>query len=451
MSVVGPKQDAVELGALIARATGEAGAELSVYEDGFAAHRGGDLVMSGRWAELLWFKRGLTRLNIYGVTRDYARLELATARGTFVLDGRGGEADAAHLAQLAFAERATPVLLERARADLAAQGYAEFGGLRITRAGVGYRKGGVWREAKVAGWKITQGTLLIDENDDKPKLVVQIGLTKLPSSDVVLTLLEEVAPGKNLAAHPYKVSGSAWRPSAATHDPRYVATRTRLIGLVVVPGAILGLVIVGAIILRIASLAEMAGHQRQQNTFSDDAAKKLATFANAPVPSTSLSACEGKAGDIDQVVFAFIGDADSGLKPNPAYARTAGAAGWNSILEERVPYLFVQHPHLLMVRLLPGSHVSNKERSVVRAHARVLDEKGATLCEGVAEGWYTPGSMNMTTMTVGDGLSKLVMGPLCGARRDYVCSGLKGDYVTRFSAGPYVEPAPPPLPKKKHR
>lgn len=407
-------------GELLAEAAGRDGARVRIFAGGFeGTSRFGEI--SARWEDVAYVNRAHQRVDAVVFQKQYSHVELGTASGArFVLDGDDGNAA---LGARLLAERALPHVEQRLFHQIQQGPGAAFGpDARLTANGVEVQKGGRFIALpypRLAGWKVTQGFCLIDEDPARPTLVAQLSLARMTNPDTFLALLDRFAPGKDLDNHPYRVPGSAWRTSAATHDPRYVSTRTRLMAFVGVPGAILGLFMFFVVTTRVVScIGGMAGSRwsaEEKSAFEAVVKAQIAAVEAAPPPAKPLSeACETWNPTSALMAFTAPAAGVTGLPPGvvPAYVLPR-FAGWDWAGKE-LPIPDTKEPKLIVVRLLSGTRVEASGAADVRQHVRVVNGKsGVVVCEGVVEGRWEAAAGKTAEESTRYGLVKLALLKMC--------------------------------------
>lgn len=421
---------------------------LALFRGGFRGLQNGQEIVA-RWEDVAFIKRSHVRVIIVGIERDTVRAQVQLMDGrTYVLEGHD---DGAILASRHLAALSAPVLTARMMAQLQAPGGAAFGAnVRATPEGLHFRKGSKWRTLRfdaIAGYKVFQGSCLIDENPTSPRLAEQIALASLQNPDAFVLLLSVMAPDKDLDEKPYPFSVGFFATSAATHDPRYLSMRARGIGC-------LALVGVGALAGLVALIVN-GYYSRQYQQASEDYKARLQKyqtaldsrvkdFAQAPAPTASLrDACAGK-GVKTSSVMAVVTGAEAGAtgllkEPMPWYSQ-------DSFDGFELPRQRIEYPKdvTLLVRVLAGTALDDRASPRARLHVQVFrDPAEAPVCEGLAEGrWRIESFSLMDEQARREGLlTTVVMGLCAPTSDDPVCRHMKKPlYVKDLAEGP--PPAP---------
>jgi hypothetical protein len=284
-------------------------------------------------------------------------------------------------------------------------------------------------------------------------------LDKMRNPDAFLALLDAVAPGKDLFANPYRVPGSTWRTSAATHDPRFVSTRTRMIAFVGVPAALLAL---GAILLVVNSFymsAQLAADKRQSadelEAFQAMIKGQIAAIESAPVPTKSVhDACPTFNPTGAAIVFTAEKTGVVGLAADfsPSHATTWSTT---SLLQKGLPTSPEKGPRHIVVRVLSGTKIAENGEGFAREHVRVFSAgSNEVVCDGLVEGSWTssePGAVSAERAMV-----KLALMDVCGREKAGSCDVLHakdGVHVRQEqpAASASASAAPPPRSKGVRR
>ena len=426
---------------------------LSLFEGGFRGVSRGQEI-AARWEDVSFVKRFHQRATVAIVTIVSVRAEIHLVDGrVFVLEGND---ERAALAAQYVGSLSSPHIARRMMVQLGAPGGVSFSAdVRATAAGgVEVLRRGKWRSLpfdRIAGYKVTQGFCLIDENPASPRLFDQISLARLRNPDAFMTLLDIMAPGKDLDENPYPRTPGFFETTAATHDPRYLSMRARALGCLVVfgvlaAGGLVALVVVGIYMRaedeqRSAAVAEM---NREIETYGQALEQRVRAIAAATPPAATLrEACAGKGADLKKVVVvlaaAEAGVTGLGKEPMPWYSMSdTYGFGYEKRGVDSV------YPTALVARLLSGTAMSLDGTSVVKAHVQVYRDPGSPpLCEGIAEGRW------VVTVSVGslkekahlDGLLTSIVSGVCDKGSDAgACKQLARSGDIHFTEGP--PPAP---------
>lgn len=405
--------------------------------------------IAARWEDIAFVRRSHVRLIVLGMHRDNVRAEIHLPDGrAFIVDGHG---EAATLAAQTIARLSGPVLAARMMAQLSAPGGVMFGtSLRASQEGLHFRRGSQWKTLRfdeIAGYKVYQGHLLIDENPLSPRLAQQLRLATLQNSDALLMLLSVMAPDKDLDLKPYPAAPSFFATTAATHDPRYLSMRARGIGCL----AFVGLGVVAGIVFLIVNgyyrskdQAAMAAANARAAQYRAALDVKVKAFATAPVPTGTLrEACAPKPYHTDDMLFVMAGadPAATGLtkEPMPWYA-DSGYDGFD------IPRQKVEYPSktTILVKALPGTALDDKTTPRARLHVQVFgDPAEAPVCEGIAEASWTLKSYGTNDdHTREEGLFSTVALALCSTTSsDGPCKRARSPLYPKE-----VKEGPPPAP-----
>lgn len=426
---------------------------LSLFEGGFRGVARGQEI-AARWEEVAFVKRLHQRATVAVVTIVSVRAEIHLVDGRiFLLEGSD---ERAALAAQYIGSLSNPHIARRMMTELGAPGGVSFSGdVRATAAGgIEVLRRGKWRSLpfdRIAGYKVTQGFCLIDENPPSPRLFDQISLPRLRNPDAFMTLLDIMAPGKDLAEKPYPFTPGFFDTTAATHDPRYLSMRARGLGCLGVVGVLLvgGLIaLVGTSIYMRAEddqrSAAIAERDRELEAYTQALGTRIREMAAATPPTATLrEACAGKGVDPKSVVI-VLGSADSGVtglgkEPMPWYSMSESYGfGYEKQKVESVV------PVALVARVLPGTSMNADKTSVARAHVQVYrDPKSPPVCEGIAEGQW------VVTVSVGslkpkahlDGLLTSLVSGICEKGSDAgPCKKITSGDI-HFTEGPLPAPS----------
>lgn len=422
--------------------------QLTLFQGGFRGFQSGQEI-AGRWEDVAFVKRSHVRVIVLGMERDNIRAEIHLHDGRMYL--LAGTDEGASLAARYIATLSGPVLAGRMMAQLQAPGGVMFGlNLRATPEGLHFRKGSGWKTLRfdsIAGYKVFQGHVLIDENPTSPRLAQQIRLAALQNPDAFLMLMSVMAPDKDLDEKPYPFDVSFFATSAATHDPRYLSMRARGIGCL----AFLGVGVLAGIVALIVNAYYMRQSEQAAEEFRArreafkagvDSASKA--FATAPVPTGTLrEACAGK-GVSTSSMLAVVTGAEAGAQglmkePMPWFSRS-GYDGFD------IPRQTIDYPEstILLVKILDDTALADKDRPRARLHVRVVgDPAQPPVCEGVAEAHWKIDSLSFYNDLERREplLATAVMGLCEATSSDGVCRRTKSPlYVKAITEG--AAPAP---------
>ncbi len=427
--------------------------EIELFEEGFRGVTRGQ-EMSARWEDVAAVRRFHQKATV-------AMIEIVTVRAEIhLLDGRifhlEGNDDQTALAARYVGSLTNPHIARRMMEQLSSPAGVSFShDIRATRAGLQVAKRGKWKNLpfeNIAGYKVTQGFCLIDENPAAPRLAEQVFLGRLQNPDVFMTLLEVMAPGKDLAEKPYPFTPGLFDVTAANHDPRYLSMRARGLGCLIA----IGVVLVGGIFALIGIQTYMHFDDKERREavavlnqefekHQQDLGKRVTEIANAPPPSVSLrEACRGKTVDLTRVTIAMAGVESgvtgAGKEPTPWYtvSDTYGFGNEKPEVESKTPTQFV-------TRLLQGTTLDPQANSVVRAHVQVFQKPGEPMvCEGLAEGSFrvTESIGSLKERAHRSGLYTAIVAGMCPSDAEVrICKGLKERGDIYFVEGPLPAPS----------
>jgi hypothetical protein len=436
---------------------------VQICRNGFVGQSGGltGAAVAGRvasvtatWWEVVSVKRIDRTDRINGATTsDAVWIHVGLTGGrTFVFCGKRDAPGAVHAAHALFTT-AKAFADRHIFAELDAGRPVYFGrDVRASWVGIEVKRGSAWsmlRREEIAGYRVYQATLMIDQDHARPRLFAQLFLGKLDNGETLIELLGRIAPDKDLDRFPYRVPGSVWRTSAVTHDPRYVSTRTRMM-FMVAPLALLAAMLVLSIPLRIVGSMRQRAQDEAAAAGRAGVARQLAAMADAPVPQRSVGeACAGStASTIDRVYVVAAPDVE-GLPPGATPFRMTLGANAALVPDWSDSDFGVKIEHVVLARVLPGSRIVKDGMSEARMHVRRIEQSsGRVVCEGVAEGhWRLAGTgdpkPDELDRGVQRGLARLSVAGFCADAITDVCSAALGDRGGFFFVmGP--APTPPP-------
>lgn len=331
---------------------------------------------------------------------------------------------------------AGPLIVKRLASQLSAGHTLTFGPLSLSQWEVGFKKK-KWPLKGIAGHRTFQGHWMMDTGPKAaPKLTAQVMLNQVPNFFAFKALLDQLAPGLDYGDDAPDL-GTALRPSASSHDPRYPAGRTRLLvmgGLVAV-GVLAGLGVLGYNfwVSHQYAVAREAGEARLGGWLQ--AAQQISIPPGAPYT------CPRSVEDIYGVVFATRGP--EGVKRpgllHPDEPFDLGSSGASVVSPFARPKYFV----LGEVR---GR--SPADRTVTMALSVLDTESREVVCSGELTGRYRE-SYEYAEQAA---MERLLVLALCRNPKDSTCNrALEG--VELVSATPEPPPAatpePAPPPEKK--
>jgi hypothetical protein len=330
--------------------------------------------------------------------------------------------------------------------------------LRVSGRGIELLREGRWAllsTERIAGYRVRNGHLMIDEDPQRPTLWMSEPLGRIDNSDAFVALLDRLAPGKDLDAHPYpfRVSGL----SAATHEPGgMVSAKRRVRVTLLLVGAAVPLLalLVLAVFLRDRShQTEVLPETPSQRAHRSLDAREEA-LAKASVPTIGLGdACRGKPINLlnSSVELVRPDEGSLGSVAMPAFVRT-DRDGWGSALHHRYDWMEYAGGNHLLARPLEGTTIQAGQASKARLHVQVYDGTGETLvCEGVVEQSWGAKDLDGRALDDAalDGLVSTVLSGLCSDYAAGPCARVAK--LRLFAVGPAASASPATKPARAPR
>lgn len=399
---------------------------LTLCKRGFRAT--GAAPIEARWEDVAYMLHFARRTIVNGFARDLARLELGLASGAcYVLQNR--DLNLLGTSNLA-AELVLPYLLQRMEHDFShGTGAVISPRISVSPQGFHLREGARWAlipAERIAGYRIVEEHLLLDEDPSKPRLRVKEHVRHLVNAVALEQLLERIAPGRNLAKVGYRVRVPFWARSAATHDPNSMVDPRVVLGVL---GVILLVGVVFVVYLRLATpSADRAGSGAFRSA--------LAEIAPLPTPAAPLrEACAGKSIAPEKMVLGFVGpgstEHDFHIAHGIGWSRTPGTVfrPWMGKMD-----------WVAAVKLLDGTTLDEMGTSHARAHVRITElGTGKLVCEGTSEGHWKTRSGESPDWGKTYGLARLAVAGLCAGEASGGCA----DSLLYIEYGEGAPPAAP--------
>ncbi len=403
------------------------GNTLSVSPSGFRWGRSDGTTFAGPWSRVTSVMTFIADTRVNGIpTGTWQHLGMTFDNGASLLL-RTTSREAFPVAELAV-RYAMPVLLPKLRAELEAGHEVVFGSVSLSKTTLTVKKRRI-PLAEVAGHKTYQGCWMVDVNPALPRLSGTVMLTKLPNYPVLMALLDQVLPGRRYAEDGPDL-GTVLRPSASSHDPRYLSGRGRLM----IIGAMLGIgAVVGAGFLASEMMVDYK-HDKAQAALDLKVGKAIALAQQQAVPPGALYRCEGEPVRFkDEYDVIYATRAPDNI-PAPGLVRRempfALYSGSPSVLG---PFTDSEYLAFAEFRSLSKPDAQNEQTGVV-AVTLVHLPTHRIRCSGEVTGRFVSGPSYVVSMRLQD----LMLRPLCSEGRGP--SGCKGavENITLLSPGARV-------------
>lgn len=352
--------------------------------------------------------------------------------GSFRVQTRDKAARAVAELTIAYAApRITARVLERLEAGATVQ----FGPVSVSKNHFGVR-GKLWPLSELAGHRTAHGYWMVDVGPgQKPHLAAQVMLKDLPSHFALRAALARLVPD-----HEYPEKGpdrgTLMRPSASSHDPRYLSGRARvlLMGGAIAAAALVGLGVWGGF-----EISRRAEQRRVENARAQTAAKvgaltvagRAAAIPDAPIACAELSKIA------DGVLF--LVEVPAGVEhPYRGAPYVLSSSGLHEL------YPFDQSQLAVVARV--QSFAKGQGQHELMASAAVLDAAtGRVECSGrISVG--VSGAVD-PPMLLAKGLAAAICSPTSAAP---TCKRVMGEVrplIPALASAPKIEPVAAPAPK----
>jgi hypothetical protein len=280
------------------------GQSFTASDEGFRWQTTQGQVHEGPWTELASVMAMRVTAKVHGVNvARWQHLGLALQSGpSFRVYTR--DKAAFDLAEVVLANAARPIT-QRVLAELDAGKTLSFGAVTLSPQELEV-KGKRWPLAQVAGHRTVHGYWMLDVGDKAaPKLAASVMLKDVPNHFALRAALDQLLPG---AEYPEAGPdlGAVMRPSASSHDPRYLSGRGRLLLL---GGSVAAAALVAGGIFGGFELSRLQQKKRE----AEARAKTLATIAKvagvarqAQLPDAPFACAVLPASTDDAVVVAEV-------------------------------------------------------------------------------------------------------------------------------------------------
>lgn len=331
---------------------------------------------------------------------------------------------------------ATPHIAQRLATELAAGREVVFGRVGLTRTTlrVGTR---AWPLDRVAGYRAFQGYWMLDIGPDAPSLKAKIKLDDFINFEAFRILLEQLRPGLDYGPDP-EDRGTLLRPSASSHDPRYLSGRGTL---ALVGGfAVVVLIVVSAILASQAADSRAADAQRDAEDAAEQAlfaqVEGIAAQETAPFQCTQPL----EPGNDNFELIGALGAAPgavglpSGL-PILLKSDTSGLAVVGGTVTNSARYTVLGE---VLSATAPRKSSTGNARIAMRVSERA---SGRVVCRGIVDATFRATWPREIEPRFVEGqltlrLQHAAVQPICAAGGPKLCQSITL----------YVEPTPPPQP-----
>jgi hypothetical protein len=413
----------------------QGGTRLLVFDEGFTVEKNGQASFEpyDRVQRVFYQETSVTVNGIPLPTRASLTVHLAgSAVQTFSAVGQGNAA-----AIRTFVAASSPAILRRCRAELASGADLDFGAFRLSQGRIAWRARGrerVLPMARLSGFLLRSGWLLLDEDPEQPHVVVERRAGEVANAFALVELLRELKPDADLEQGAVaqrsiaRASSLPWKQTTAVK--RWIGYPSRparffLLMAFIAPPLLWALIC--CIPAKILRGRTSDAHQQLSSTVAlGNRAIKEMSAAPAPTVSTR-TACAGKL-DLDDLraAGAYIGEfpqeADSalnydvenvgksfvGLAPKGdelwgkkesfesdflvAWETFVGEPPWSWGRRLRPPFPNLNVKTVAVARVVELDLIKKKETygkrpERARLQVRLIDRSGATLCEGIDTLW----------------------------------------------------------------
>jgi hypothetical protein len=319
-----------------------------------------------------------------------------------------------------------PLIVPRLRAQLASGAPVSFGDITLTREQLSFRKKS-WPLRDIAGHKTYQGCWMMDVGPrSRPSLAVQVMLTKIPNFLGLLSLLDDLIPGREYRPDGPDL-GSAWRPSASSHDPRYMSGRTRLM----IIGGFLGLAAVGGLGVAYYLHRQDAQYEGAVAELDAEHAALIQIGQSTAVEPGTPYVCDA---DVPEEDVMYVVHAQPGM-PSPSFR------------DPDSPFMLgasrgpgYREPWLVFAEERDLTDIVESRRTVTYAVRLIDTAKHQVRCQGEMKAAFA----DIEKYDLDVGLQDALRLIPCGARDDADCADVRKKVELVFPAPPKAEPAAVP-------
>jgi hypothetical protein len=290
---------------------------------------------------------------------------------------------------------AIPQIIPKLSAQLDQGNTLRFGDISLSKESIGYKKKS-WPLSAFAGHKTYQGHWMMDIGPaSAPMLKAQIMLSQLPNHAALRSLLNQLRPGSEYPEGGPDL-GTALRPSASSHDPRYPSGRQRLmiLGGFLGVAALIGLGVLGYFGYEEHQHEQLRAAQQQRLAASMKAAMAL------PVEKGKPWQCNVKLStfDVDYAIRGPAGVDLPGLTTKDAPFSLSGGSA-------TVAY---SSPYFMFVTLRDLTEKDAKQNRVATLSAQMIETQNMTsVCAGEAKVRFADRSKYDVPISLGHALVSL--------------------------------------------